>query len=146
MSDITDPFERALAQLCTDPRIRAIEAGDDAAAAGLWQEVDALGFTDALVPAELGGAGLTLQQACPLWVAAGRSGLNHPFGETMAARALLRAAGGQPGGGCIALARADHDHRSGEELLCRETDRKFNRMRPSMARVLGLETRSAKEG
>ena len=26
------------------------------------------------------------------------------------------------------------------------TDRKFNRMRPSMARVLGLETRSAKVG
>ena len=26
------------------------------------------------------------------------------------------------------------------------TDRKFNRMRPSMARVLGLETRSAKAG
>ena len=30
--------------------------------------------------------------------------------------------------------------------LLRQTDRKFNRMRPSMARVLGLETRSAKEG
>ena len=28
----------------------------------------------------------------------------------------------------------------------KKTDRKFNRMRPSMARVLGLETRSAKEG
>ena len=27
-----------------------------------------------------------------------------------------------------------------------DTDRKFNRMRPRMARVLGLETRSAKEG
>ena len=27
-----------------------------------------------------------------------------------------------------------------------KTDRKFNRMRPSMARVLGLETRSAKAG
>ncbi len=27
-----------------------------------------------------------------------------------------------------------------------DTDRKFNRMRPSMARVLGLETRSANEG
>ena len=27
-----------------------------------------------------------------------------------------------------------------------QTDRKFNRMRPSMARVLGLETRSAKAG
>ena len=31
-------------------------------------------------------------------------------------------------------------------LLSAHTDRKFNRMRPSMARVLGLETRSAKEG
>jgi len=31
-------------------------------------------------------------------------------------------------------------------LLESGTDRKFNRMRPSMARVLGLETRSAKEG
>ncbi|WVM92231.1 hypothetical protein ULG90_21630 [Halopseudomonas pachastrellae] len=30
--------------------------------------------------------------------------------------------------------------------LADATDRKFNRMRPSMARVLGLETRSAKEG
>ena len=35
--------------------------------------------------------------------------------------------------------------RKGLENLV-ETDRKFNRMRPSMARVLGLETRSAKEG
>lgn len=31
-------------------------------------------------------------------------------------------------------------------LYGQATDRKFNRMRPSMARVLGLETRSAKEG
>ncbi len=31
-------------------------------------------------------------------------------------------------------------------MLLFDTDRKFNRMRPSMARVLGLETRSAKEG
>ena len=31
-------------------------------------------------------------------------------------------------------------------MLIYPTDRKFNRMRPSMARVLGLETRSAKEG
>ncbi|HMN79874.1 MAG TPA: acyl-CoA dehydrogenase family protein [Burkholderiaceae bacterium] len=119
---VAESFERALAELCTDPRIRAIEAGDDAAAAGLWREVDALGFTDALVPAELGGAGLTLQQACPLLAAAGRFGLNHPFGETMVARALLRAAGWQPDDGCIALARAaEHDHRSGEgAVVCRE--------------------------
>jgi len=32
------------------------------------------------------------------------------------------------------------------EAMFKATDRKFNRMRPSMARVLGLETRSAKEG
>ena len=32
------------------------------------------------------------------------------------------------------------------EYVFNGTDRKFNRMRPSMARVLGLETRSAKEG
>ncbi|WVM87598.1 hypothetical protein UMZ34_13515 [Halopseudomonas pachastrellae] len=30
--------------------------------------------------------------------------------------------------------------------LADATDRKFNRMRPSMARVLGLENTSAKEG
>lgn len=34
---------------------------------------------------------------------------------------------------------------AGQKIL-HDTDRKFNRMRPSMARVLGLETRSAKEG
>ena len=34
----------------------------------------------------------------------------------------------------------------GLQLLGGMTDRKFNRMRPSMARVLGLETRSAKAG
>tara|TARA_Y100001973_G_scaffold106193_1_gene182589 strand:- start:1251 stop:1469 length:219 start_codon:yes stop_codon:yes gene_type:complete len=33
-----------------------------------------------------------------------------------------------------------------ERMPIELTDRKFNRMRPSMARVLGLETRSAKEG
>ena len=33
-----------------------------------------------------------------------------------------------------------------DTLAAAKTDRKFNRMRPSMARVLGLETRSAKEG
>ena len=35
---------------------------------------------------------------------------------------------------------------NGGEGPAHDTDRKFNRMRPSMARVLGLETRSAKAG
>jgi hypothetical protein len=43
---------------------------------------------------------------------------------------------------------AEQDYEKLKELKSRitMTDRKFNRMRPSMARVLGLETRSAKEG
>jgi acetyl-CoA C-acetyltransferase len=105
MSDaISEEFERALAALCTDERIRAIEAGADAA--GLWAQVDALGFTDALVAPGQGGAGLALAQCGPLFAAAGRAGLNHPFGETVVARALLHAAGHAPGPGCIALASA----------------------------------------
>ena len=38
------------------------------------------------------------------------------------------------------------DGRSQHANKATDTDRKFNRMRPSMARVLGLETRSAKAG
>ena len=101
---ISEQFERALAELCTDERIRAIEAGADGSS--LWEEVDSLGFTDALVPAGLGGAGLALAQCGPLFAAAGRAGLNHPFGETMVARALLAGAGHEAGKDCIALARA----------------------------------------
>ena len=41
---------------------------------------------------------------------------------------------------------ADLARKWGKEAAEALTDRKFNRMRPSMARVLGLETRSAKEG
>ena len=36
--------------------------------------------------------------------------------------------------------------REAAKAMINDTDRKFNRMRPSMARVLGLETRSAKAG
>lgn len=113
---ISDLFERALAELCTPERVRAIEGGADAAA--LWAEIDALGFTDALVSAEQGGSGLSLAQAGPLFAAAGRHGLSHPFGETMVARALLQAAGYQPDAGCIALARAIPAH--GAAVHCRE--------------------------
>ena len=49
-----------------------------------------------------------------------------------------------------ALAVAQLKTRTGQPAVAAAqgapTDRKFNRMRPSMARVLGLETRSAKEG
>jgi acetyl-CoA C-acetyltransferase len=117
---ISDEFDRALARLCADTRLRAIEGGadDGAEADALWAEVDALGFTDALVGVEQGGVGLTLDDACSLLIAAGHAGLNHPFGETMVARALLAQAGWRPDGSCIAMARATLSE-SGE-LACTE--------------------------
>ncbi|UBM08186.1 acyl-CoA dehydrogenase family protein [Cupriavidus metallidurans] len=117
---ISDEFDRALAGLCADTRLRAIEGGadDGAEADTLWAEVDALGFTDALVGVEQGGAGLTLDDACSLLIAAGHAGLNHPFGETMVARKLLAQAGWRPDGRCIAVAKASLSE-SGE-LACTE--------------------------
>ena len=61
----------------------------------------------------------------------------------------------QAHGGSSAQARAVNDGLAADVVtfntttdvqFLADTDRKFNRMRPSMARVLGLETRSAKEG
>ncbi|VTU26183.1 Crotonobetainyl-CoA dehydrogenase [Variovorax sp. SRS16] len=115
----SDLFERSLAQMCQDGRIRAVESGEDSAeAASLWADVDALGFTDALVADEHGGAGLSLAEAGPLFAAAGRAGLPHPFGETMVARALLAAAGQKADGGCIAVASALPEQ--GDAVACRE--------------------------
>ncbi|CAE6821941.1 acyl-CoA dehydrogenase family protein [Paraburkholderia domus] len=105
---ISDEFERALAGLCSDDRLRAIEAGSLADAETQWVEIDALGFTDALVPACHGGVGLSLEEAWPLLLAAGYAGLSVPFGETMIARALLVDRGWASDGGCIAIARAQH--------------------------------------
>lgn len=114
---INDLFERSLVRICQDERIRAVEAGAEPAA--LWAEVDALGFTDALVCAERGGAGMSLAEAGPLLAAAGRAGLPHPFGETMVARAMLAAAGhAVHGGACIAIASAQPEQ--GDAVSCRD--------------------------
>ncbi|MGE8612135.1 MAG: acyl-CoA dehydrogenase family protein [Achromobacter veterisilvae] len=109
--DLYDEFARALAGLCPLERVRAIEAagaGPDAqgVAARTWEEIEALGYTDALTPADLGGAGLTLAQAEGLLRAAGASALPYPLADTMLARALLRTAGQTVPDGPIALARA----------------------------------------
>jgi alkylation response protein AidB-like acyl-CoA dehydrogenase len=115
---ITPEFERALDALCTPERLRAIEHGDAGVAARQWSEVDALGFTDALLPEAEGGAGLSLAEAGELLQAVGRAGLNHPFGETMTSRALLAAAGQSAGKGAIAIARAEAAH--GDAVVCRD--------------------------
>lgn len=112
---LSDQFDRALAALCSDEQVRATEAGADGAE--LWTRIDALGFTDALIPEALGGAGLVLADVAALLIAAGRAGLSHPFGETMLARALLVPAGWDSDGACIALAQGELA--SDEAIVCR---------------------------
>ncbi|SPB14601.1 acyl-CoA dehydrogenase [Caballeronia novacaledonica] len=102
---IADEFERALAALCTEERQRAIEGGASGAADELWAQIDALGFSDALVDEAHGGAGLSLDEAAPLLIAAGEAGMCHPFGETMMVRALLARAGCRVESGALALAQ-----------------------------------------
>lgn len=114
---ISDEFERALAALCTDERLRAIEAGSIADAAAQWADIDALGFTDALIPVERGGAGLSIAAAGGLLLAAGNAGLSLPFGETMVARALLVKAGWSNDGACIAIACSPDDR---DGIACRD--------------------------
>ncbi len=66
---------------------------------------------------ECGGAGLTLTDAFPLFLAAGRAGLSHPFAETAIARAMLAKAGRESCGECIAIAPAAA---SGSHIVCRD--------------------------
>ncbi|BDB27501.1 acyl-CoA dehydrogenase [Cupriavidus sp. TA19] len=113
---LLEAFERALAGLCQDEQVRRSESGEGADAQ--WSAIDALGFTDALVPVERGGAGLPLAEAFPLFLAAGRAGLSHPFAETAIARAILADAGHEHDGECIAIAPALTQ--AGDAIVCRE--------------------------
>lgn len=90
MSDFLDAFEKMLADAAPLSAVRAVEAGDDGAA--MWDKVAASGFLDALLPEAAGGAGLTLAEVQPLWMALGRHAVPLPVGETMIARMLLASA------------------------------------------------------
>jgi acetyl-CoA C-acetyltransferase len=113
---LLEGFERPLLDLCTDERLRQIEAGESAAA--VWAGIDALGYTDALTAVEHDGAGLSLADVFPLFFAAGRAGLSLPFAETAVARAILAAAGHRAGPGCIAMAPAAPA--AGNAIVCRD--------------------------
>ena len=116
----TTQFERSLAQFCAPERLRAVEAGDAAMAARIWEQVDALGFTDALVHTDYGGAGLALDDAGELLIAAGRAGLPHPFGETMVARGLLAVAGFHGAAGTRPVAMSVGSSDAAGRLICRD--------------------------
>lgn len=80
-----------LETVVTPSTIRAIEAGGSASP--MWQDIATSGFLDALIPHELGGAGLSLREIEPLIEALGARAVPLPVAETMVARALLRRLG-----------------------------------------------------
>ena len=101
MDDIyADALETVLRDHCTPAVVRAIEAGDAAAASALWAQLDASGFTGSLLP----DAGLGLRDVLPLLLVTGQYATPLPLGQTMFARAVLHAAGVAIPDGPIALA------------------------------------------
>jgi alkylation response protein AidB-like acyl-CoA dehydrogenase len=103
-SELLDPFNRLLEDIAAPERVRAIEAGGDAAS--MWAAFEESGFLDALVAEEKGGAGLSLAETEPLLEALGRHAVPLPVAETMAARALLAGAAVECPPGPIVLATA----------------------------------------
>lgn len=87
MDELIAPFQRLLADIFTPQAIRAVERGEGVET--LWDQVKASGYLDALVPEAQGGAGLSLAEVQPLWVALGAVAAPLPVGETMIARYLL---------------------------------------------------------
>lgn len=84
-SAILEPFERMLADLFPPERVGAIDAGETGAAE--WAAVEASGFLDALAPEGAGGAGLSLAEVVPLFMALGRHAVPLPIAEAMLERA-----------------------------------------------------------
>jgi alkylation response protein AidB-like acyl-CoA dehydrogenase len=99
-------FDAWLADVCPPAVVRAIDAGGPSAA--LWQQIEASGYLDALVPEAEGGAGLALAVVQPLVQACGAHAVPLPFAETMVARAELARAGRTAADGPLALAALDN--------------------------------------
>jgi acyl-CoA dehydrogenase len=102
--DLLPSFERMLEEASPEAVVRAVEAGGSIIA--LWATLDASGFLDLLVPEAAGGAGISLGDAAPLMQALGAWLVPAPVAQTMAARALLAAAGHAVPSGPILLATA----------------------------------------
>ncbi|MBV1798851.1 acyl-CoA dehydrogenase family protein [Siccirubricoccus sp. G192] len=99
---LLEQVERLLTDRSSPNLLRATERGEWPAA--LWAEVEALGLPLALVPEAMGGVGLGWADAVAVWQVLGRHAAPLPLAESMAAAALLAAAGITPPAGLIALA------------------------------------------
>ncbi len=98
---LLEQVERLLTDRSGPDLLRVAERGEWPAA--LWEEVEALGLPLALVPEAMGGAGLGWGDAVAVWQVLGRHGAPLPLAGSMAAAALLAAAGITPPSGLIAL-------------------------------------------
>jgi acyl-CoA dehydrogenase len=92
---VAEHSERLFADLATPALLASADRGAWSAAA--WTQVVESGYLDALVPASHGGAGLASADAFALARRAAYHALPLPLGETLAARALWCAAGGEVG-------------------------------------------------
>lgn len=103
-AEYIEPFARLLDEVASPAAVRAVERGGSVQA--MWDAVSASGYLDALVPEDAGGAGLPPLVVQGLLQEVGRRAVPLPIGETMAARALLAAAGAPAPDGPIVLAVA----------------------------------------
>lgn len=88
---LSDAIEELLAGISPSRLVREIEAGESAE--GLWRDLIESGFADALVPAEQGGAGLSLAEVEVIPFASGRHALPVPLSHTMFVRSYLAKSG-----------------------------------------------------
>lgn len=103
----SDALDTLLRDLCPPTRVRQIDGG--APAADLWQALWGSGFADCLLPEDAGGAALPLRDLAAVLHVLGAHAVPLPLGQTIAARAVLHAAGAALPDMPIALADIDGD-------------------------------------
>jgi len=89
--ELLGPFSKLLQDVVSADGIRMAASG--LPPPGIWQAIVASGFADALMCEERGGAGLSLADAHPLFVACGEHLLPQALGQTMLARTVISSAG-----------------------------------------------------
>ena len=113
--DIYDAVNDLLNGVCDSDTARAIETGGDSSS--LWAQLEASGFTDALVPEAQGGANLGLSDAFAIALAAGRHVLPLPWVHTLLLRGGLGHQGVAFERGPMAMAQSLQQNASGWHAL-----------------------------
>jgi hypothetical protein len=93
LKQLRDQARRFLADKCPPAVVRRTLDGQEAYAAGLWQEIAAMGWIGAAIPEAFGGAGLGYEGLCVLAEEMGRAVAPVPFASCayLAAEAILTA-------------------------------------------------------